>query len=85
MQLPYSEELNIGYLSRLFDNTSNCYKFFWFQAIIRKLQEDKMIILSQHLSRVQNQGYGYSYKRCRQCGFMTSEDFGYCPKCGIRF
>ncbi len=26
MQLPYSEELNIGYLSRLFDNTSNCYK-----------------------------------------------------------
>ena len=23
MQLPYSEELNIGYLSRLFDNTTN--------------------------------------------------------------
>ena len=39
MQLPCSEELNIGYLSRLFDNTSNCYKFFWFQAIIRKLDE----------------------------------------------
>lgn len=39
MQLPYSDELNIGYLSRLFDNTSNCYKFFWFQAIIRKLDE----------------------------------------------
>ena len=37
MQLPYSEELNIGYLSRLFDNTSNCYKFFWFQAIVSKL------------------------------------------------
>ena len=37
MQLPYSEELNIGQLSRLFDNTTNCYKFFWFQAIIRKL------------------------------------------------
>ncbi len=37
MQLPYSEELNIGYLSRLFDNTTNCYKFFWFQAILRKL------------------------------------------------
>lgn len=37
MQLPYSDELNIGYLSRLFDNTSNCYKFFWFQAILRKL------------------------------------------------
>ena len=37
MQLPYSEELNIGYLSRLFDNTTNCYKFFWFLAILRKL------------------------------------------------
>lgn len=37
MQLPYSEELNIEYLSRLFDNTTNCYKFFWFQAILRKL------------------------------------------------
>ena len=37
MQLPYSEELNIGYLSRLFDNTTNCYKFFWFQAILRKV------------------------------------------------
>lgn len=37
MQLPYSEELNIGYLSKLFENTTNCYKFFWFQAILRKL------------------------------------------------
>ena len=37
MQLPYSDELNIGYLSRLFDNTTNCYKFFWFQAILSKL------------------------------------------------
>ncbi len=41
MQLPYSEKLKIGYLSHLFDNTSNCYKFFWFQAILRKVREDK--------------------------------------------
>ena len=40
MQLPYTEELNIGQLSRLFDNTSNCYKFFWFQAILRKLDKE---------------------------------------------
>ena len=39
MQLPYSDELNIGYLSRLFDNTTNCYKFFWFQAILSRLNE----------------------------------------------
>ena len=37
IQLPYSDELNIGCLSRLFDDTSNCYKFFWFQAILNKL------------------------------------------------
>ena len=40
MQLPYSEELNIGYLSRLFDNTTNCYKFFWFQAILGKIDRN---------------------------------------------
>lgn len=27
MQLPYSEELNIEYLGRLFANTSECYKW----------------------------------------------------------
>ena len=41
MQLPYSEELNIEYLGRLFDNTSECYKFFWFKAIITKVTEGK--------------------------------------------
>ncbi len=37
MTLPYSEELNIGYLSRVFDKTSNCYKFFWFLALLEKI------------------------------------------------
>ena len=41
MQLPYSEELEIQYLSRLFDNTSECYKFFWFQAIVAKILDGK--------------------------------------------
>ena len=41
MQLPYSEDLEIQYLSRLFDNTSECYKFFWFQAIVTKILEGK--------------------------------------------
>lgn len=41
MQLPYSDELEIQYLSRLFDNTSECYKFFWFQAIVTKILEGK--------------------------------------------
>ena len=40
-QLPFDEKLNIGYLSRLFDDTSNCYKFFWFQAILHRITEEK--------------------------------------------
>jgi len=34
MQLPHSDQLNIAGLSRLFDNKSECYKLFWFQAIL---------------------------------------------------
>ena len=49
MQLPYSDELEIQYLSRLFDNTSECYKFFWFQAIVTKLLEGKTEITYNEL------------------------------------
>lgn len=41
MQLPYSDELDIQYLGRLFDNTSESYKFFWFQAILTKMGEKR--------------------------------------------
>ncbi len=34
MELPRSEQLNISGLSRLFDNKAECYKLFWFQAIL---------------------------------------------------
>lgn len=37
MRLPNSDGLEIQYLSRIFDNTSECYKFFWFQAIVSKV------------------------------------------------
>ena len=49
MQLPYSEELNIEYLGRLFDNTSECYKFFWFKAIVAKITEGKQEISYEEL------------------------------------
>ena len=49
MQLPYSDTLEIKYLSRIFDNTSECYKFFWFQAIISKVLEGKDIITYEEL------------------------------------
>lgn len=49
MQLPYSDELEIQYLSRLFDNTSECYKFFWFQAIVTKVLEGKTVLTYEEL------------------------------------
>lgn len=49
MQLPYSEELNIEYLGRLFDNTSECYKFFWFKAIVTKVIEGKLELTYEEL------------------------------------
>lgn len=49
MQLPYSEELNIEYLGRLFDNTSECYKFFWFKAIVAKIIEGKYELTYEEL------------------------------------
>ena len=44
MQLPYSEVLDIPHFSRLFDNKSECYKLFWFQAIARKVKEGHKVI-----------------------------------------
>lgn len=35
--LPESEKLHIEYFGHLFDNTSECYKMFWFQSIFRKI------------------------------------------------
>ncbi|MGN0704843.1 MAG: hypothetical protein ACI4LD_09785 [Lentihominibacter sp.] len=47
MNLPQSSQLNIGYFSRLFDNTTNCYKFFWFKGLLKNedakwLAEDEL-------------------------------------------
>ena len=50
MQLPYSHNLEVKYLSRLFDNTSECYKFFWFQAIVSKVLEGKKYITYEELT-----------------------------------
>ena len=49
MQLPYSDTLEVQYLSRIFDNTSECYKFFWFQAIVSKVLEGKDHITYEEL------------------------------------
>lgn len=49
MQLPYSEKLNIGKLSRIFNNKSECYKLFWFKAILKKIKEGKRSITYDEL------------------------------------
>ena len=49
MQLPHSDDLEVQYLSRLFDNTSECYKFFWFQAIVMKVLEGKSTFTYEEL------------------------------------
>ena len=43
MILPYEENLKIEYLSHIFDRSriSNCYKYFWFLAILEKISETK--------------------------------------------
>lgn len=41
MYLPLSDNLDIQYLSRLFDNKSECYKLFWFQAIVNQIINGK--------------------------------------------
>ena len=35
IQLPESEKLNIEDLQRIFDDKSECYKLFWFKAILK--------------------------------------------------
>ena len=49
MNLPYSDNLNIDFLGRLFDNTSECYKFFWFKAIVSKVSRGQYKITYEEL------------------------------------
>lgn len=49
MRLPHSDILDIAHFSRLFDNKSECYKLFWFQAIARKIKEGQKTITFEAL------------------------------------
>lgn len=44
MQLPRSEQVDIQYLSSIFDNKSECYKLFWFEAIVNKVLAGKTLL-----------------------------------------
>ncbi len=41
ISLPYSEKLNTQDLQRIFDDKAECYKLFWFKAILKKVREGK--------------------------------------------
>ena len=49
MQLPKSEQLNIASLSHLFDNKAECYKLFWFQAILNHVCKGQQEIRFEEL------------------------------------
>ncbi len=72
---------------RYYVRTSCCNTLYELDPEIGKAvaQGEAIEILAEHLHRV-NQGIcGYTYKRCGHCGYETSEDFAFCPKCGYRF
>lgn len=41
MNLPQSPQLNINDLQRIFDKTTECYKLFWFRAILSRVGDGK--------------------------------------------
>lgn len=49
MQLPYSDKLDISFLSRVVDNKSECYKLFWFEAIMIKVVSGKEVVTYDEL------------------------------------
>lgn len=49
MQLPYSDKLDISFLSKLFDKKSECYKLFWFEAIMIKVVSGKEVVTFNEL------------------------------------
>ncbi len=44
MVFPEHESIDTKYLQRLFDNMSECYKLFWFQAVCEAAFEGKQTV-----------------------------------------
>ena len=49
MLLPGHEQLDTIHLQRLFDNMSECYKLFWFQAIVEQIYAGKTVLTYDEL------------------------------------
>ena len=72
---------------RFYVQTSCCNVVYELDPEIGKriLHGENVEIIPEYLTRTGYGNHGYSYKKCRNCGFETTEDFEYCPKCGCRF
>ena len=47
--LPKRDDLETAFLARIFDNTSESYKFFWFQAVLEKVLEGRKTMSYEEL------------------------------------
>lgn len=64
MNLPYSNNLPIKFLSSVFNNTTNSYKFYWFYAIVESVREnsDPLIPINKLLAKmISNVWYPINY------------------------
>lgn len=70
---------------RYFVKTSCCGCLYELDAEVGRhvAAGENVEIQQEQLKRVQTGGY--SVRRCANCGYATSEDFEFCPKCGRRF
>lgn len=74
---------------RYYVQTSCCNTLYELDREIgRRIERGEDVrILPEHLQKVGNGRSGYHYgdcKRCPNCGYETTEDFVFCPKCGTR-
>ena len=59
---------------------------FYSREVGRRIERGENVrILAEHLQKLGSGRSSYTdYKRCLNCGYETTEDFVFCPKCGAR-
>ena len=53
-------------------------------GIGRRIASGEELTVTQEDLRLVQPGTKGRYRKCRNCGYETDEDFEYCPKCGSR-
>ena len=72
---------------RFYVQTSCCNTLYELDPEIGKriAKGESLEIRPDDLTMVNIPGYSITYKRCSNCGYVTNEDFEFCPKCGVKF